>query len=72
MKKNRLSIGILSILVIIILGTFIYLKVFKFNIHVKNASLPEQIVFTKSDDDILNAGVIFNMPIKRRFIFHDV
>jgi len=51
------------------LGTFIYLKVFKFNIHVKNASLPEQIVFTKSDDDILNAGVIFKMPIKRRFFF---
>jgi pimeloyl-ACP methyl ester carboxylesterase len=59
MKKNRLSIGILSILVIIILGTFIYLKVFKFNTHIKNATLPEQIVFSKSNDDILNAGVMF-------------
>jgi dienelactone hydrolase len=60
MKKNRRIIGILSILVLIVLGAFIYLKVFKFNVHVKNATLPEQIVFAKSTDDILNAGVMFS------------
>ncbi len=60
MKKNRRIIGILSILVIMALGTFIYLKIFKFDVHVKNAALPEQIVFVNSNDDILNAGVIFS------------
>jgi dienelactone hydrolase len=60
MKKKRLIIGILSILVIIVLGAFIYLKVFKFNIQLKNATLPEQIVFAKSNDDVLNAGVMFS------------
>jgi len=59
MKKKFRIIGILSILVIIILGTFIYLKFFKFNTHIKDATLSEQIVFAKSNDDVLNAGVMF-------------
>jgi pimeloyl-ACP methyl ester carboxylesterase len=60
MKKYSHIFGVFSILAILALGTFIYLKVFKSSVNVRNATLPEQIVFAKSNDDILNAGVVFN------------
>src|SRR5450631_3796142 len=60
MKKHRRIFSVFSILLILALGAFIYLKGFKNNINVKNATLPEQIVFTKSNDDVLNAGVMFS------------
>jgi pimeloyl-ACP methyl ester carboxylesterase len=58
-KSRRIFIILLTMIIFIVAGTFVYLKFFKANVKVKNATLPEQIVFAKSSDDILNAGIMF-------------
>jgi len=61
MKKNRFIFSIILVFAILISTAFVYLKFFKKdNISINNPILPEQIVFVKSSDDILDAGVIFN------------
>jgi hypothetical protein len=47
--------------IVVLSGVFIFVNFIKTkNISVNNATLPEEIVFTKSVDDIVDAGVIFN------------
>jgi hypothetical protein len=60
MKKNHriFNIILLTAVIFIVISTFVYLKFFKDRITVINATLPEEIVFAKSNDDILNAGVV--------------
>ena len=59
MKSRRyILIAILSLAIFILTG-FVYFKFFKYNGKVKNATLPEQLVFSKSNDDVLNAGLMF-------------
>jgi pimeloyl-ACP methyl ester carboxylesterase len=60
MKKSWYIYGVIITITIFILTVFICLRFFKNNINVKQAILPEQIVFAKSNNDILNAGVVFN------------
>ena len=57
-KRHYVLITIVSLLVFI-LTVFVYFKYFKYSSKVKNATLPEQLVFSKSNDDVLNAGVMF-------------
>ena len=60
MRKNRYLFSVIIIVTTLILTAFIYIRFFKKNVNVKSATLPEQLVFAKSGDDILNAGLIFN------------
>jgi len=61
MKKALRIFGIILAVAIVLMGAFIYLKfVKKTRISINNPTLPEEIVFVKSDDDIVNAGVLFN------------
>jgi pimeloyl-ACP methyl ester carboxylesterase len=61
MKKNRRLFNIIIACSILILMAFVYLNFFKKNtISINNPILPEEIVFVKSSDDILDAGVVFN------------
>src|ERR1700733_4759227 len=57
-KRHYILITIVSLLVFI-LTVFVYFKYFKYSGKVKNATLPEQLVFSKSSDDVLNAGLMF-------------
>src|ERR1700690_949446 len=47
-------------LLVVILTVFVYFKYFKYSGRVKHATLPEQLVFSKSPDDVLNAGLMFS------------
>ncbi len=61
MNNNRRIFSIIIAITILILIAFVYLSFFKKNnISINNPTLPEEIVFVKSSDDILDAGVIFN------------
>ncbi len=58
---NRLRVlGIILIVVILLLCGFVFLLLKKNRISVNNAALPEQIVFVRASDDIVNGGIIFN------------
>jgi pimeloyl-ACP methyl ester carboxylesterase len=61
MGKSRGKLTIIIPIAILILTGFIYINISKKNnISINNPMLPEEIVFVKSSDDIVNAGVIFN------------
>jgi pimeloyl-ACP methyl ester carboxylesterase len=59
MKKRKYILIAIASLVVFILTVFVYFKYFKYNGKVKDATLPEQLVFSKSSDDVLNAGLMF-------------
>jgi dienelactone hydrolase len=52
--------GIITIAAILALTAIVYLRFFKSNINVKKATSPEQLVFARSSDGILNAGEMFS------------
>lgn len=60
-KYPRIFIAVLAVAILIVASALLFLKSFKNRITVLNATLPEEIVFAKSSDDILNAGVVFNV-----------
>jgi len=57
---RKISYAIILILILGSLGIIIYWQLEKRKPIVSNASLPEQIVFVRSDDDIVNGGVVFS------------
>jgi hypothetical protein len=60
-ERRRIPGIIILAAVTLLLSGVIYLKFIKaYNISVNNASLPEEIVYVKSSDNIVNCGVIFN------------
>src|SRR5206468_11768149 len=50
---------VIVFILIFISSVFVYFKFFKYNGEIKNASLPEQLVFSKSNDGVMNAGLMF-------------
>lgn len=60
-KKLRILTIIILTAVVVLFGTFKFVNFLKTKIvSVNNATLPEEIVFVKSSDDIVDGGVIFN------------
>jgi dienelactone hydrolase len=68
MKKSfRRLVVIILTAIVVLLGTFIFVRFLRTrNISVNNATLPEEIVFAKSSDDIVDGGVIFNAKEKTK------
>lgn len=56
----KLSFAIISILIVVLLGIITYWEYRKGTPIVSKANLPEEIVFVRSDDDIVNGGVLFS------------
>jgi hypothetical protein len=61
MKKPFRILAVIILIAVVLLGMFRFVEFLKTkNISVNNATLPEEIVYAKASDDIINGGVIFN------------
>ncbi len=60
-KKRLLILSVGILIAAVLLGTFAFIAFLRTKIiSVNNATLPEEMVFVKSSDDIVDGGVIFN------------